>query len=87
MLVLDWWVQSDPDLTAAPVAWTGKAQVALSSATDQRLPVNIRLFLKRWENPHPEREIKSLDVVAGEKPSTGPAPLPFLVAVTAGRGK
>lgn len=83
--VLDWWsVPMDADrgseVTEGQVAWTGTDAATTRSGPD----LQIRLFLKTWKNPHPDREIKTLDVVAGDyKGETGNgAPAPFLVAVS-----
>jgi hypothetical protein len=60
------------------VVWTGRNDAA------SRNGVGIRLFMKTWVNPHPERVIESLDMVTGNQPPGTNAPSPFLVAVTLG---
>jgi hypothetical protein len=83
--VLDWWaVPMDADrgasVTEGLVAWTGTNAATVRSGPE----LQIRLFLKTWKNPHPDQEIKTLDVVAGEYKGGGMngAPAPFLVAVS-----
>lgn len=76
--VVNWWQwtrgrQEVP--TAARVAWTGSSDVA------ERNPgLAIRLYASAWTNPHPDREVATIDVVAA-----GTMCDPFLVAVTAER--
>jgi hypothetical protein len=78
--VLDWWAH--PGAGSGPaesqVVWTGHNNAASRSG------VGIRLFMKTWVNPHPERVIESLDMVTGNQPPGANAPAPFLVAVTLG---
>ena len=54
------------------VAWTG-----LNDAAEMNKGLQVRLFARTWTNPHPEKEIATLDVL-----STGTLCDPFLVAVT-----
>jgi hypothetical protein len=70
----DWWVEADPEsrVTRARVAWTGK-----NEASDR-----IRLYMSSWENPYPQRVIRSLDMVTGEQTAGQEAPAPFLVGLT-----
>jgi hypothetical protein len=77
--VLDWWARPGTDMEPAlsRVVWTGRNDAA-SSFGD-----GIRLFMKRWENPYPDRAIESLDMVTGDQSPGADAPAPFLVAVTA----
>jgi hypothetical protein len=77
--VRDWWVVSDRQsrVSGARVAWIGSNQAAASANS------RIRLYMKSWENPYPERTIRSLDMVTGEQPSGESAPAPFLVGLTA----
>ena len=44
--------------------------------------LQVRLFAQTWTNPHPEKEIATLDVL-----STGTLCDPFLVAVTLEKDK
>jgi hypothetical protein len=76
--VLDWWTIPDRGSEASngEIAWTGTCEAA------DRSGVTIRLFLTTWKNPHPEREIKTLDMVTGDQPSGPGAPTPFLVALS-----
>jgi hypothetical protein len=83
--VLDWWAipmdaARGAEVTEGQVAWTGT-----NAATErQGGGLTLRLYLKTWKNPHPDREIKTLDMVAGDfKGEMGNgAPAPFLVAVS-----
>jgi hypothetical protein len=72
--LVDWWAfdRSSSEPTEAKVAWTGS-----NDNTDQNKGLKIRLFDFAWTNPHPEKEIATLDVL-----SAGKQPDPFLVAVT-----
>ncbi len=64
--VVDWWVQPGvADPTRGQVAWEGENKLS-----------RVKLFLMRWANPDPEKQIVALDYVA-----TGNAP--FCVAITA----
>jgi hypothetical protein len=76
--VRDWWERSDPEprVTRAQVAWSGS-----NEASSQRHS-GIRLYLSSWENPYPERTIRSLDMVTGEQGAGPAAPAPFLVGLT-----
>jgi RNA polymerase sigma factor (sigma-70 family) len=67
--LVDWWQRPDRKVgpTGAKVAWTGANESA----------GQIRLFDLAWTNPHPEKEITSLDVLSADKECD-----PFLVAVT-----
>jgi hypothetical protein len=44
--------------------------------------IKVRLFTTTWSNPHPEKEVATLDML-----SAGTACDPFLVAVTLERDK
>src|ERR1051326_4852412 len=55
--LLDWWSvpgQNDT-VTDAQIAWTGTNDAATRSDASFK----IRLFLKTWKNPNPDKEIKS----------------------------
>ena len=78
--LVNWWFwgrgfQEVP--TDARVAWTGPNDI---SETNQGL--QVRLFAMTWTNPHPEKEITTLDVV-----SAGTLCDPFLVAATLERDR
>ena len=77
--VLDWWARADANRGAAlsQIVWTGSNEAA------SRHGVGIRLFMKTWTNPEPDREIQSLEMVTGDQSPGQGAPAPFLVAVTA----
>jgi RNA polymerase sigma factor (sigma-70 family) len=70
----DWWsFDGSPRLApAAKVAWTGS-----NDSTDPTKGLVLHLFDLAWTNPHPEKEIATLDVL-----SAGKQPDPFLVALT-----
>ncbi|MBN8523838.1 MAG: hypothetical protein J0M02_00735 [Planctomycetes bacterium] len=51
--IADWW-HPEP-LPGAAVAWTGR--------NDRHAPIG--LYSMPWDNPHPEREIASIDVIGG----------------------
>jgi len=73
--LVNWWLwgRGFRELpTDAHVAWTGPNDV---SATNKGL--QVRLFTRTWTNPHPDKEITTLDVI-----SAGTLCDPFLVAVT-----
>jgi hypothetical protein len=76
--VRDWWVVADrnPEVSRARIAWTGSNEASARSG-------GIRLYLRSWENPYPERPIASLDMVTGEQAAGRSAPSPFLVGLTA----
>jgi len=71
----DWWHggRGDPsaEVTRAQAAWTGTNPVA------DRYHATVRLFLRTYENPHPDVEVVSIDFV-----SKLTAAAPFLVAMT-----
>jgi RNA polymerase sigma factor (sigma-70 family) len=74
----NWWQfgAEVPDRpTAAKVAWSG-----LNDATEHNKRVRIRLFALAWANPHPEKEIASIDMTSAGTPCD-----PFLVAATVER--
>ena len=59
------------------IVWTGSNEAA------SRHGVGIRLFMKTWTNPEPDREIQSLEMATGDQSPGQGTPAPFLVAVTA----
>jgi hypothetical protein len=68
----DWYDWPDrPDVKRAKVAWTG---TNAASENNQR---QIRLFEVVWENPHPDKEVATIDVESKETVCD-----PFLVALT-----
>jgi hypothetical protein len=75
----DWWsFDSSPrEATGAKIAWTGS-----NESTGMNKGIKLHLFDLAWTNPHPEKEIASLDVL-----SAGKQPDPFLVAVTVQRDR
>jgi hypothetical protein len=77
--LLNWWQfpRSTERATAARVAWTGS-----NDSLEENPGFKIRLFDLAWTNPHPEKEITTLDVLSADKGCD-----PFLVAVTVERGE
>jgi hypothetical protein len=72
-----WFYQGDPKSQAehGQVAWTGSNPVA------QRSGVTVRLYLTTYENPHPDLEVTSIDLVSEMTTAA-----PFLIAMTVGPG-
>ena len=80
--VRDWWVSRDGGgvTPEARVAWEGTNPAATDDRRDR--PVGepgkeLRLFVATWENPRPDVEVTSLDLVSRETQSA-----PFVVAIT-----
>ena len=68
----DWWVSPDkPEVKRAKVAWEGTNPAAEGMGT------KIRLFRVEWTNPHPEKEVASVDFLSRNTECD-----PFLVALT-----
>ncbi len=71
--VKDWWSYgrpppSDPNTV---VAWTGQ------NAATARMGNSNRLYMTRFENPHPQKKVETLDYVSAME-----APGPFMVGLT-----
>ena len=62
-----------PPLTRSQVAWEGMNGLTRHPAALER----VRLYKSTWENPHPDKEIASMDFVSRMTTAA-----PFLVAVT-----
>jgi hypothetical protein len=77
--LVNWWIfpSRKDEPTGARVVWTGS-----SNSTDLNPGIKIRLFATTWTNPHPEKEVATLDML-----SAGTECDPFLVAVTVERDK
>ena len=78
--LVNWWLwgrgfQEVP--TEARVAWT-----ELNDMSEMNKGLQVRLFARTWTNPHPEKEIATLDVI-----SAGTLCDPFLVAATLERDR
>jgi hypothetical protein len=68
----DWWENPDrSDVKRAKVAWTGTNPAA------EGMGRKIRLFAVAWKNPHPDKEVKSIEIV-----SKGGECDPFVIAMT-----
>jgi len=72
--VRDWfYVNDEATTTRGKVVWTGDNDRAAM------LDAKIRLYLTSWDNPHPDKQIASIDYV-GKKSETACAP--FCVAIS-----
>lgn len=72
--VRDWfYVDDEAKTTRGKIVWNGENQRATE------VGAKIRLYMMSWENPHPEKTIKSMDYV-GKKSETPAAP--FCLAIT-----
>jgi hypothetical protein len=84
----DWWNYPTSHASAAPTVWRGRSPGG--SRWDRTVgfkaiygkPLEIQLYQMTWENPSPEREIQSLDMLTGDQSSGFRACAPFLVAVS-----
>lgn len=82
--VRDFWSwEPGPEALEEKVAWRGRNDASSREGASRNLSLGIRLFLMSWKNPHPDREIKSLDVLSGDLPTQLPPPALVLMAVTA----
>ncbi len=74
--VRDWWFNPklDPPTSRAVVAWTGKN----AALRDKEMLARVYRFT--WENPRPEAEISSMDLISANTSSS-----PFVIAITAER--
>jgi hypothetical protein len=74
--IVDWYSWQRPGMQDAPtgarVVWTGS-----NDSTELNEGLKIRLVAQTWTNPHPEKEIATLDVVSANTLCE-----PFLVAAT-----
>ena len=72
--ILDWWYDdSSAEPKEAKVAWKGANRQAGSSGK------KIRLYLASWENPKPEKKVKTIDFTTMKETPCAP----FCVAITA----
>jgi hypothetical protein len=75
--VIDWWFHpNSKEVTRGKKAWEGKNEAA------QGFDIPIRLYLTTWENPHPGKQVVSIDYVSAQTNSA-----PFCVAMTVERKK
>jgi hypothetical protein len=71
--VADWWTAPEsPSLSGSQTAWEGE------NAATENSPMQLRVFKKTWENPHPGKVISAIDYTSNMKDSS-----PFLLAITA----
>jgi hypothetical protein len=73
--VVDWWAYPDQ---VAPT--NGKAVWEGENEASKGFDAKIKLYLKTWENPKPDKKVVTIDFVA-TKPEQAAAP--FCVAITA----
>jgi hypothetical protein len=72
--VVDWWAYPDrAGPTKGKVAWESENEAS------KGFEAKIRLYLKTWENPKPDKKVASIDFVATNP--EGPC-APFCVAMT-----
>jgi len=68
----DWWKwKEEPDVTDGTIAWTG------TNTPAKRYNVTLRLYVASYHNPHPDREVQSIQFVTTRSKSA-----PFCVAMT-----
>lgn len=73
--VVDWWAYPGRDgPTKGKTAWEGENEAS------QGFNAKIKLYLKTWENPKPDKKVATIDFIA-TKPEQAAAP--FCVAITA----
>ena len=71
--VLDWWCyEGSPDPSRGKVAWKGENEGAKS------LNASIRLYLTTWENPKPDKKVKTIDYTTSKETPCAP----FCLAMT-----
>lgn len=70
--IRNWWNEGGLPVTKGKLACTGE------NAASQRHGKSIRLYSGSWKNPHPEKEISTLDIVGKHEIA-----LLFCVAITA----
>jgi hypothetical protein len=75
--VVDWWEQRGvADPSRSKVAWEGQNDAMRANG------LKIKLFLTTWQNPHPNKLIRTIDYLrTGDRQQTGAAP--FCVAISA----
>src|ERR1700722_851116 len=72
--VLDWWCNPNSgEPTRSKVAWKGDNEGA------KTLNCTIRLYMLTWENPKPDKKVKSIDYSTNKKTPAAP----FCAAITA----
>ena len=67
-----WHPDGDEGATRAEAVWKGH------NGLSRELGLYLRLYKRTWENPSPEIEIESIDLVSAPAPAQ-----PFLIAITA----
>jgi len=69
---MSWTGGTTPDATRGKVAWTGENEAARAQGK------KIRLYLTTWENPKPDKKVKTIGFSTKQTPCA-----PFCVALTA----
>ena len=57
----DWWNRNDPEVSDGQVVWT------VDSDPSEDSPFARRLYHSVWDNPHPDRTLKSIDFVTTDR--------------------
>jgi beta-galactosidase len=71
--VRDWWEREDQAVTRGTVAWRGyNRQLRVGRS------VTLRLYLAWWYNPHPDKQVDSIDFMSTKTTAAAP----FCVAMT-----
>jgi hypothetical protein len=70
--VVDWWAAEEIEPSRAKAAWKGENDAS------QGLGRKIRLFLTTWDNPKPDKKVKTLDYSTTKETICAP----FCVAMT-----
>jgi hypothetical protein len=86
--IAEWWTPYGLKATNAPQAWTGQngavrrwgRSTGFEGSTG--IAQGLQLVMLTWQNPHPDQEIQSFDMVTGDQASGGGARTPFLIGVT-----
>jgi beta-galactosidase len=70
--VLNWWTTQDPANSRVKVAWSGENEAS------KRAGRKIYLYLTTWENPKPEKKVKTIDFSSTKETMCAP----FCVGMT-----
>ena len=79
--VVDWWHSParETEASTARIAWKGSNEMVDGRKVEK---LELRLYAFTWTNPHPDKEITTIDMV-----SSNTACDPYLIAVTLERDK
>lgn len=77
--VRDWWSVWDKSrpCSEGKVVWTGNNPHLRTRPEARYTTTPLRLYMKMWQNPHPDSPVKSIDFVSLKQTAT-----PFCIAVT-----